>query len=300
MTTETQIRALLGEDAANYASNKHRGGRSGVKGGRYEDFFMAYKVIEAAMPLIDGYETDHPHIRSQILGFVDDLRIGSKAATAYYQLRNRGTASWGAGQRSLEDDFALQFKLATSIREPLPTTHIVVPTSQLAAVLTESLPSTIRSHTQVHEFPWTETANNLVLRDQALRQRLIKLSNAEAPTNDVLSGTFCAILAACNEHPEGASADAFIDTACRLFPGQIRLLPAAEDWEARLHPEFVATLDRIQGLAYGAKRGFFYWSGFGTSGIFSCAVHSDEFRQFQDQIVQSPPATFEEFERALP
>lgn len=51
---------------------------------------------------------------------------------------------------------------------------------------------------------------------------------------------------------------------------------------------------------YGAKRGFFHWSGFGTSGVFASSVLSYEFNSFQFAIIQAAPKIFEEFEKVLP
>lgn len=59
------IEDCLGKDAAKYAANKHRGGSSGAKGARYEDFFLAVKVAEAAAALVDDPDAEWPHVKGQ-------------------------------------------------------------------------------------------------------------------------------------------------------------------------------------------------------------------------------------------
>lgn len=301
MSTNADITACLGEGPAKYAANKHRGGSSGNKGTRYEDFFIAYKAVEAAVRLLTDHNAPNPHIKGQDdVGFVDDARIASDTATDYFQLKNKDAVSWTAGKHPIATDFGYQMTLSKHVGEPAPTTNLVVPTAELAAKLQEGIPTEIKDHTQVHHFPWSVTANRLVLESANLREWLTKLAHVDAPTNEALSGAFGTFLMASIEYPDGATASDLADLATRMYPGQLRLLPITEDWEQHLNPGFTRVLAGIPGLVYGAKRGFFYWSGFGTSGVFGSSVLSEEFKNFQNDIVQIGPKTFEEFEEVLP
>jgi hypothetical protein len=129
---------------------------------------------------------------------------------------------------------------------------------------------------------------------------LAKLATVDNPPNDVLSGILGALLIACLAKPEGATVLELLAEANRMFPTQLRLMPAAQNWEQYLQDDFRGVLAKLEGLVYGAKRGFFYWSGFGTSGVFGSNVLSGEFKEFQNDIVQFKPKTFEEFEKFLP
>ena len=73
-----------------------------------------------------------------------------------------------------------------------------------------------------------------------------------------------------------------------------------EAWEQHLKSDFTAILDKIPGFSYGAKRGFFYWSASGTSGVFGSSVLSEEFNLFQRDVVQRNPKTLDDFEEVLP
>jgi hypothetical protein len=65
-------------------------------------------------------------------------------------------------------------------------------------------------------------------------------------------------------------------------------------------PNFENTLAAIPGLTYSFDKGFFSWSAFGMSGIFSTDCASAEFAEFQAVVVQNHPITFDDFEGLLP
>jgi len=294
------ITACLGEAAARYAANKHRGGISGSKGTRYEDFFVTAQVVAEAVKHLESPALPDPHVRGQAPGFVDDLRIATDTSTQYFQLKNQAEVSWTSGNHPIADDFAFQVKLSEYRKEPSPCTNLVVSSAELASSLAQSVPSQIQGHTNVQYFPWTVTANRLLLECPDLREQVARLSHSETPTYDAIYGAFCMLQAACAEHPEGATVLELLTKASSLCPGQLRLLPIDEDWKSHLEPKFCQALAKVHGLVYSANRGFFHWSGFGTSGVFGSSVLSEEFAQFQRDIVQRQPKTFEEFEEVLP
>lgn len=300
MANHSEIEACLGSHAAEYAANKQRGGSNGNKGTRYEDHFIAAKVAETAVGWLEGLLDDITHIQGQVYGFVDDARIASRDATDYYQLKNKEAVSWTSGKHPLATDFQYQVQLASYLKEPKPSTVLVVSSNDAAEELRTSIPEDIKPHTSVHHFPWCLTANRLVLECEELREKLAKLVHIEDAPHDTLYGVFCILQMACIEKPEGATIQELLDCASKISPGQLRLTPVSTNWEQHLLPDVQNVLAKIDGLKYGAKRGFFYWSGFGTSGIFETDVLSEEFQNFQNNIVQSHPKTFEEFERLIP
>jgi hypothetical protein len=294
------IKACLGDKAATYAANKHRGGTNGAKGTRYEDFFLAVRVAEAVASVVDNPRAEWPHVRGQCYGFVDDARVATSTHTEYYQLKNKEMVNWTTGAHSIAADFEFQYKLAIYLKEPTPTTGLVVSTKAQHQSLLGSVPASIAPHSSVYYFPWLSTPNRLVLESPDLQKCLKKLAKVEEPTLDVLSGVFGLLLIACIEYPDGASVEEIVARACRLIPGQLRRLPATEDWEQQLTQPFRLVLSQIRGLSYGANRGYFHWAAFGTSGVFGWDCTSKEFTEFQELIIKNAPKTFEEFEQLLP
>lgn len=300
MALHDDITSCLGSAAAEYAANKLRGGANGNKGTRYEDFFMAAQVAAAAVKKLQDPTLPDPHVKGQAPGFVDDLRIATDKSTDYFQLKNQAKLSWSAGEHPIADDFVYQVTLSNYRGEPSPITNLVVSSVELASSLASTVPDKIEGHTKVHHFPWTETANRLLLECPELRQQVAELSHCESPTDDAIYGAFCMLLIACSEHPQGATVSELVAAAGKLLPGQLRLLPTDTDWASLLEPTFRRALAEIQGLVYSVNRGFFHWSAFGTSGVFSSSVLSEEFKQFQNDIAHRQPKTFEEFEEVLP
>lgn len=300
VATNDDIKACLGPEVAKYAANKHRGGSSGNRGTRYEDFFMAYRVAQAVAAIVNDPAHKDPTVKGQCGGLVDDLRIATPDSTKYFQLKNQEKVGWTAGDHPIATDFRYQKVLSDHLKEPSPSTTLVVACATLAAALGTNIPASISGHTAVEHFPWHPTPNSLVFQFPDLQAHLALLSHTEAPTLDVLSAVFGMLLIACLNHPDGASAREIAETAAKQRPGQLRPLPVTEDWESYLAVDFRQALAAIHGLVYSAKRGFFHWSGFGTSGVFGSSVLSEEFKQFQNDIVQRQPKTFEEFEEVLP
>ncbi len=296
------IAHYLGTAAATYAAHKQRGGSNGRKGSRYEDWFMAYKVIQSCHAALHQGAMDALHVSSQVEGFVDDLRLASSNSTDYYQLKNKQEVSWHAGAHPLQQDFCWQYQLACLLQEAAPKTHLVVADQALQQQLQQDMPEAIQAHTAVHFFPWCDCVQALLQQDLQLRAWLGELANTPHATQDVLLGVFYCLMNACLEHPAGASLDILLQTAGQLHPGQLRLLPLDEDWQAFIGAECAGILSQIPGLVYGAERGYFYWSWQNglQQGIFPFSVRHPSFLRFQQSVIQSSPTTFDDFEKVLP
>ncbi|AZS77384.1 MAG: hypothetical protein E2591_30465 [Achromobacter sp.] len=300
MATLEDIEKCLGQEAAKYATNKNTGGNNGSKGTRYEDFYLTYKLVEVASAIACLRRHDNPHIRGQALGFVDDVRIEEDGATEYFQLKNKASVSWTAGEHPIQTDFSMQHQLSTHLQERAPRTTLVVSSSDLKVSLDASIPKVIEAHTSVCHFPWTVTANRLVLEDPQLQAWLKELAHNPDATKEALCGAFGALMMACINRPEGAHVEELLSDASLFYPGTVRLFPTEKDWQDQLRVDFTKILATIRGLAYSADRGFFRWQAFGTSGIFGSSVMSEEFVKFQDTVVRTAPKTFEDFEGVLP
>lgn len=295
------IETLLGPEARKYAENKQRGGASGKKGCRYEDFFLAAKAGEIAADYFSSKKLDWPILRGQTFGFVDDAVVLAKVNTNYYQLKNVKSITWTSGDHPLGTDFEYQYRLSIHLKEPNPTTILVVPEAQLQELLSGTIPNAIKAHSSVTLFPFCDGHSNRIVQEcKELQENLRKVVKVEHATLDELVAAFGVLILACMENPDGCSVDEIVKNANRYFPAQIRTLAEGDDGAKLLAEDFVNTLARIPRLTYDVKRGFFSWSAFGTSGVLGFDCSSDEFKQFQENVVQQQPMTFDQFEALLP
>ncbi len=294
------IRKLYGPDYEKYVVNKNTGGKSGKKGGRYEDLFVAFKAAEVAASQVDAPDTPWPFLVGQKLNFVDDAVLFSESETEYFQLKNSTSVSWGAGDKSIADDFSKQVILAQELGHINPYTHLIVSSESLHTKLSLDIPNEIKAHTRISFFPYTGDGriNSLVIGDRYVQEILAKIICTDEASLDVMESALTLILAACKEHPEGASVEDIIAHVHQRYPGKLRVFPV-RDCSGALSEAFVSTLAKIKGLCYGIYRGYFNWSGYGTSGFFPYDCFSDQFKKFQEQIVEAAPATFDDFEKLV-
>lgn len=296
----SDIESLFGREARDYVANKQRGGVSGQKGTRYEDYFVAFKVAEIAAEHISTSNAPWPTIGSQMVGFVDDVVVEDATSTTYFQLKNVQSLSWKRGSHPLEIDFKCQFALASEKwGKPSPYTELVVSSETLHATLTAAIPAPIAAHSRVSFFPYCEGGiNQYVLTHPGLQECLKALAKSENAHLDELEAVLgVLILASSYVSPEGGRVDDIIRKTRRNFPHQLRSLVA--DTEQLLEPEFRAALDAIPGLSYSVERGFFRWEGFGTVGTFRVDCEHEDFARFQTEIIAKQPQTFDDFEGQL-
>jgi hypothetical protein len=296
---EQLIRRTFGDDAYTYALRKQRGGDSGKKGARYEDFFLAYKVAEIAVASL-GQPTPWPHLRGQVFGFVDDAVVQSPVQTEYSQLKNVSSITWTSGKHPLETDFLYQYQLSTELKLPSPITQLIVSNKQLKVELEATIPASIASHTRVLHFPYGDgSKNKLLLESPELQDLLRPLSKKPKPSLADLESVFGVLIIATFSEPHGATVDTLLRTANREQPYQLRCFDVV-DLKQYVQPEFEAVLASVPGLSYSFDKGFFSWSAFGTSQTLHTDCTSEEFARFQKRIVQKKSLTFDEFEELLP
>jgi hypothetical protein len=294
------IDVLFGSEGVKYIERKHRGGSSGAKGTHYEDVFLAIKVAEAAANIVDGTSREWPYITGQYCCFVDDVRISLRTKTEYFQLKNLTTVpSWTSGEHPIAEDFYKQYQLSMKLEEPNPATILVVPEVTFVDRLGQNMPVHIRDFSSVCHFPSFSSPDLLVWEVDWVRDMLRKLSVDENATIDQLFGLLGALLMACRASQHGDSACDIVDHVARMHPNQIRVIPDPGNWNLRLRPDFQKILAQIPGLDYRMERGFFHWSGLGTSQTFVFNCLSNEFNRFQEDVESRQPTTFEEFEEML-
>ncbi|MEN5275019.1 hypothetical protein [Stenotrophomonas lactitubi] len=295
MGFDKDVRQHLGDDVANYVARKNRGGASGKKGARYEDFFTAYRVaVELNSFLCAGVET--PTFTQQGEAFVDDLIVCWTNAVSHYQCKNATQVKWTSGDHPIADDFSLQVRFCKAMHQTEPKTILVVACESLEADLQDAMPSGIAEHSAVEFFPYCEgSLNRLVLECEKLRESLKGLARVSTPSDDELANVLGGLLIALIAGNAIESGEALAIRAQAQSPHLIRLLPAQEA-EMRIEADFTGVLDGIEGLEYGMDRGFFFWKAFGIDGVFPYSCISPEFAKFQKRVITSAPSTAEEFE----
>ncbi|WP_157903250.1 hypothetical protein [Cupriavidus malaysiensis] len=293
---EAKILELFGEASLSYARNKHRGGQSGKKGTRYEDYFATLRVAEIAAEhvKIGGKKPDWPKIEGQAVGFVDDLVLSSVAETQHSQCKNSPSVTWSGGEHPIAGDFAMQHDLAAATGKPDPRMELVVSDSELAEKLRNCIPDNIEPYSSVRLFPYATTANRLVLEDKEIQRTLAHLTRAEEPELDELSETFQAILLSWIETDGQCSIGELLARAGKQSPQLLRTFPITDGVE-HLSPGFVAALAAVNDLKYSVKRGFFSWYSSGTSGIFPHDCGTEEFARFQKRVIKNAPSNFDAF-----
>ena len=302
ITFQDAVFQCLDSEWGRHVAHKHRGGRSGQKGVRYEDFFAAFKLAELLVQHMDQPSADSPCIQQQAdEAFVDDLLVTRHPVQGheYYQCKNAARLSWGAGIGSLAGDFKAQAAVSACMGLSDFTTFLVVPTRNLCETLTRTMPEEIASHSHVLEFPYAGgSPNRLVLEHASVREVLATLARTDTPTDDELANILLVLTMALAKMAGSGEMTALLEHAHAVSPGMIRLMPCQVSG-FQLDPQFCVVLDQIQGLEYGISRGFFHWKAFGSSGIYPADCLSQEFGRFVQRVIQARPGQFEAFEEQL-
>jgi len=296
----TAIEKLWGSDYRDYAKRKNIGGNNSQKGTRYEDLFLAVKVAEMVVDFLDDDNSPWPSVGSQVAGLVDDVALYFETKTNYFQCKNAKSVSWTAGARPISQDFERQYLLAGHFGEPNPSTWMVVPSRDLKAALLANMPQNIGSHSDVAFFPYCRNIFLLVQEHEFIKELLRPLATVEAPSDDQLCGVLSVLLAGCGQLQERCHVRQILEWSAKLHPGQIRMGPASKNWNEVLEPALVEILAMMEGLSYDARRGFFSWVAFGTSGLFPFNCSDPRFKEFSAKVVENQPKSFLELEPLFP
>ena len=100
MYSPEEIRKHFDNATLKYLHNKNRGGNSGQKGNRYEDYFAVYKLAQLARDILQAGSSIR--FSSQLLAFVDDLIIKHDSNLENYQLKNSSSVSWNQGNHPIQ------------------------------------------------------------------------------------------------------------------------------------------------------------------------------------------------------
>lgn len=174
MYDSATIESTLGSDAANYAQNKNRGGRSSAKGRDFETSYGAYRIaLAAAEAHAKGDDGTKVTFHDQVLCFVDDFITGRVTGRTLEQLKSGG-ASWNTGDHPLSDDFRMQ-RLLDAASGITAAYRLVVSNEAQRAALTASRPGDI-SEVDVLAFPEGLSDVDLIAKLTDLSDALAALS----------------------------------------------------------------------------------------------------------------------------
>jgi len=178
---------------------------------------------------------------------------------------------------------------------------LVVSDVRQQAAMAAAVPETIKEHSRVIFFPYCDgVLNRLVIEHPEIQDTLRAIAKVDNPKLDELVSVLGVLVLACSQYPNGCPIDELIRYANSYFPAQIRALDAVDGKVEFTREDFLRTLADIEDLTYDFKRGFFCWSGLGTSGVLGFDCSSDQFKQFQESVVRQQPKTFDDFEVLLP
>ncbi|MEB3230816.1 MAG: hypothetical protein VKJ64_07395 [Leptolyngbyaceae bacterium] len=295
MYTPADIQQQFDAATLAYLQNKTRGGDSGQKGTRYEDYFAVYKLTQLAQAILETGLT--AAFRSQILAFVDDLIIDIDAEPLqHYQLKNSPTVSWNAGDRPIQADFDKQQQLNQAQLNRESDLSLVVSDANCAKRLQNTMPGAIAPFSRVQYFPKPSPLLAWLEQVPEWKQAIVYLSAFDNPEPDKMEYVVKALMGAwitCKT----ASALELLTIAQQQSPQYIRSFQT----DLTLDVEVKTILGNIPDFRYSFSKGFLHWDyadGL-ISGTPPYSADTDAFRRLQERIKERKPTTFEELENLL-
>lgn len=297
MYTPQDIERCFNAATRQYLENKNRGGSSGQKGTRYEDYFAVYKLAQLAPQILEtGLAV---YFTGQILAFVDDLIIDIPSQPLqHYQLKNSKTVSWSTGPHPIQDDFANQYHLNQVVCARASQLFLVIADATCADTLKASIPSVVQTFSQVLHFPYSPDILTVVAQVPDFHAALAYLSAFETPAPDKIDFVAKALIGAwITSSAANPSGHDLLTQAQSQSPQYIRSFQPDLD----LDPEVKEILKNIEDFEYNLAKGFLHWdyaNGL-QSGTPPYSIETDPFRRLQERIKDLRPATFEELENLL-
>lgn len=300
LSAETLL-ALVGEREVRHLANKARGGANGFKGSRFEHFFSSHRIARLARKYLECGEDALVEWQSD--GFVDDVVVRRDKQLSYkaYQLKNAKTASWTAGDRSIEQDFVVQHSVCKAEGYQDIRLRLVCSEKLVADARAVDVPRSIVGYAKPVYFPYLERVEQgmSTLREHLwLAEDFAYLSKFRNPATIQISEVAGVLMGAWDLVGPSAWVSAVIARARTMSPTLIRAVCSDEEAQACLSEEFQTTLDGFQDFSYGIVRGFLNWEAFGgsTSGVLSFDCLDPKFAKWQQAVVAGRPTTFAEVE----
>ena len=297
MYSPEEIRKHFDNATLKYLHNKNRGGNSGQKGNRYEDYFAVYKLAQLARDILQAGSSIR--FSSQLLAFVDDLIIKHDSNLENYQLKNSSSVSWNQGNHPIQVDFLNQHKLnQLSYPNSISQMTLVISDKSCAENLTNTLPALIQSFSQVLHFPYDADILTVVNQVPAFKDAIVWLSAFDQPEPDKIEYVVKALIGVwVTSNVKDIAGEELLHMAQKQSPQLIRSF----ETDYQLDPEVEKILSDIENLTYNLAKGFLHWNyadGL-SSGTPPYSIDTEAFDRLQERIKTHNPTTFEELEPLL-
>jgi hypothetical protein len=296
-----KIRTLFGEEGVSRIDARHKGGESGQKGTRFEDYFAVYLLVTL---LGQSYgsgkfrDSSKTTLHSQAYAFVDDLvvELKKRRVVEHYQLKNASSVSWGSGDGSIKEDFLCQAKLCDE--EGLKSRlYLVVSNKSQQKNLDKKRKEKNVECNGVLYFPYA-TPNELLLTYKPFRRALVRispfgLSDAESDKLSALATFLVGIWASA---PNKIS----LEELAKQLEGKPMLYMRPMGQPRRFPADVAKILRRIPGFIFRVRKGYLFWNwGQADNGIYPFHTGTKAFQNLTKRIRKSRPKTFEALEEQL-
>jgi hypothetical protein len=294
------IRELFGSQAVARIEARHRGGVSGQKGSRFEDFFAVFRLAQEfarcyASETAKFTNVRRAIIRAQVFAIVDDVAVETRnpPAIEHYQLKNVGQLTW----KSVRNDFLHQRRLCRKARIK-SRLYLVVPTKKLQSKLESAQKGQSTRCALVVVFP-NENVSVLVQTHQGFRNALIKLSPFSK--HDVESEKLLTLAKfLCGHWVTAANNKVSIADLARAMQTEAGAFCRPAKGNKKIPSDVARILAAVPGFTWKMRKGFFFWT-YGTtdSGRYPHHCWSPEFTQLIERFRKQKPISFDAVEGEL-
>jgi hypothetical protein len=292
---------LFGEPMAAYLDKKHQGGQNGAKGGKFELFFAAHKIARLTQKLLKaGIDAE---IETQSYSFIDDFVITIDKASKYkaFQLKNTVATSWTSGKHSIQQDFEMQQKIATSEGYNSVFLRLVSSKNEVMQELNTCVPNNISEFSKAIFFPYSDHLSQLIPVHAWLLSDFRFLSRIENCSIEECASIAKILMGIWSMATGKVKISTLLSEARQCSPAIIRTMRSKAEIFATLRPSCKAILDGIPNFNYNQERGFLSWEApmAGTSGILPFDCFDPRFETLQICIERMKQPSFDDLEGLL-
>lgn len=299
MIGEDQLEKLFpgkGPELFKYLKKKNRGGRNNAKGNTFENHFAMERIANHFARISDEKATEHIYFSSQLRQFIDDLIIEErpKKYFEYYQLKDVKNMSWNDKEHPVADDFRMQKTICDSDNV---TCHLELAVSdeQLASMLVDSMDADVMRYVKVTHFPSGRSVSQLLTKNEQVKKSLTAMCAFPNPHSDQLDTLGAIVIGAWTASTqEQISLSSILQTCNKMNPNFIK------GFQNTVSSDLEDTLRLIPAFSFQLEGGYIRWQyNKQDTGIVAYKIGSDEFKQWQSNVISKKPTTFDQIEPLL-
>ena len=273
----TNIFSENADDLHKYLKNKNKGGVNNSKGNCFENFVAIYNIVKLFNDLVNQENT---LLSAQKLTFIDDFIIEKqdKGEVIYQQIKDVQALDWISGNRSLQDDFEMQFKVAEHDKID-STLEMIVSKKDVFESLSAHLPEKIKYVKVVHFIGGT-SVQSLIMHNDSVREQLIKMCALQNPSIDKLEALATIILGTWDgSDKKDVSLNTLLDKCYSQNPHYIK------GFDNKISNRLTEIFKSVKQFSFNINNGFIEWEYNGTDlGTVSYRIGSKEFEQFENDL----------------